>query len=79
MNTASSIRNSGLKATLPRLKILEIFEQNREKHLSAEDIYKILLQENVEIGPLQYIEFLHNLKHLFSLNTILKWERPFSN
>ena len=50
MNTASSIRNSGLKATLPRLKILEIFEQNREKHLSAEDIYKMLLQENVEIG-----------------------------
>lgn len=50
MNTASSIRNSGLKATLPRLKILEIFEENREKHLSAEDIYKILLGENVEIG-----------------------------
>ena len=50
MNTASSIRNSGLKATLPRLKILEIFEQNREKHLHAEDIYKMLLDENVEIG-----------------------------
>jgi Fur family ferric uptake transcriptional regulator len=50
MNIASSIRKSGLKATLPRLKILEIFEQNREKHLSAEDIYKILLRENVEIG-----------------------------
>ena len=50
MNTASSIRNSGLKTTLPRLKILEIFEQNKEKHLSAEDIYKILLGEEVEIG-----------------------------
>lgn len=41
---------SGLKATLPRLKILEIFQKNQDRHLAAEDIYKILLTENMEVG-----------------------------
>ena len=41
---------SGLKVTLPRLKILEIFHKNQDRHLSAEDVYKILVKENVEVG-----------------------------
>lgn len=41
---------SGLKATLPRLKILEIFQKNQDRHLSAEDIFKILLADNLEVG-----------------------------
>ena len=36
------LKKTGLKATLPRLKVLNIFENNREGHLSAEDIYKII-------------------------------------
>ena len=45
------LRNAGLKVTLPRLKILEILEnQTEERHLSAEQVYKILLAEPVEIG-----------------------------
>ena len=40
----------GLKNTLPRRKIFAILEQNSERHLSAEDIYKILLEEGEEIG-----------------------------
>jgi Fur family ferric uptake transcriptional regulator len=48
---SSDIRNAGLKVTLPRVKILEILEQEKhDKHLSAEKVYKILLSENEEIG-----------------------------
>lgn len=45
------LRDVGLKVTLPRLKILEIMERETdERHLSAEQVYKILLSENEEIG-----------------------------
>lgn len=47
---SQDIRNAGLKVTLPRLKILEILEKSGTRHLSAEDIYKILLEEGEEIG-----------------------------
>ena len=50
MEKRSSLKQSGLKVTLPRLKILEIFEQNSEKHLSAEDIYKESLRSEDDIG-----------------------------
>ena len=44
------LRKAGLKATLPRMKILEILEQSNQQHLSAEDIYRILLESDEEIG-----------------------------
>ena len=44
------LRNAGLKVTLPRVKILQILERSETKHLSAEDVYKILLDHNEEIG-----------------------------
>ena len=40
----------GLKATLPRLKILNLFENSDERHLTAEDVYKLLLNDGMEIG-----------------------------
>ncbi|MCL4159434.1 UNVERIFIED_CONTAM: hypothetical protein GTU68_050948, partial [Idotea baltica] len=40
----------GLKATLPRLKILELFEKSEERHLSAEDVYKVLLNAGDDVG-----------------------------
>jgi len=46
----SELKASGLKATLPRLKILEIFQNSPVRHLSAEDVYKILLNENMDVG-----------------------------
>ncbi len=49
-NNPSELKATGLKATLPRLKILEIFQKNPVRHLSAEDIYRLLLSENLEIG-----------------------------
>jgi Fur family ferric uptake transcriptional regulator len=50
MTHAEELKSSGLKATLPRLKILEVFQRSEQRHMSAEDIYKILLGEGSEIG-----------------------------
>ena len=44
------LRKAGLKVTLPRLKILEILEHGSPRHLSAEHIYKILLESDEDIG-----------------------------
>lgn len=44
------IRKAGLKITLPRVKILEILESNNQRHMSAEDMYKALLDSGEEIG-----------------------------
>lgn len=44
------LKNIGLKTTLPRLKILNLFEQSSVRHLSAEDVYKELLNEGEDIG-----------------------------
>lgn len=46
----SDLKKLGLKATVPRLKILEILETNKEAHMSAEDVYKALLDSNGDIG-----------------------------
>src|SRR5215471_17687568 len=50
MSTTQSLKESGLKATLPRRKILELFEGSKVRHLSAEDVYKALMQEGIDIG-----------------------------
>lgn len=47
---SQDLRNVGLKVTLPRLKILEILENNSLRHMSAEDVYKLLIQEDADIG-----------------------------
>ena len=50
MQQRQELRNAGLKVTLPRLKILEIFEKSKLRHLSAEDMYKELLDTGEDIG-----------------------------
>ncbi len=50
MEQRQELRKAGLKVTLPRLKILEIFERCRQRHLSAEDMYKELLDAGEDIG-----------------------------
>lgn len=50
MSDPSELKNVGLKATLPRLKILSLFETSSERHLTAEDIYRVLLNEHEDIG-----------------------------
>jgi Fur family ferric uptake transcriptional regulator len=44
------IRKAGLKVTLPRVKILEILESAESRHMTAEDVYKALLERGEEIG-----------------------------
>ena len=50
MHDQKDLKNAGLKATLPRLKILELFERSKERHLSAEDVYKILINTGEDVG-----------------------------
>ncbi|MBF0620390.1 MAG: ferric iron uptake transcriptional regulator [Magnetococcales bacterium] len=50
MDISNNLRKAGLKATLPRLKILGLFNRNPKMHLSAEEVYKKLLNDGDEIG-----------------------------
>lgn len=47
---SQELKDAGLKITLPRLKILQILESSKDHHLSAEDVYKQLLNNGEEIG-----------------------------
>jgi Fur family transcriptional regulator, ferric uptake regulator len=47
---AEELKSSGLKATLPRIKILEVFQRSVLRHMTAEDVYKQLLTEGADIG-----------------------------
>ena len=46
----SELRKAGLKVTVPRVKILQILEQNADQHLSAEDVYRALLDAGEDVG-----------------------------
>ena len=50
MNSTDGLKNSGLKATVPRLKILDIFQRSKQTHMSAEDVFRLLILENFDIG-----------------------------
>jgi Fur family ferric uptake transcriptional regulator len=50
MNNAEELKSSGLKATLPRIKILDVFQQAAQRHMTAEDVFKVLLAEGSDIG-----------------------------
>jgi Fur family transcriptional regulator, ferric uptake regulator len=50
MTHVEELKSSGLKATLPRIKILEIFQKTALRHMTAEDVYKTLLSEGADIG-----------------------------
>lgn len=50
MTTSHDLKNAGLKATLPRLRIINLFEQSKVRHLTAEDVYKQLLADGLDIG-----------------------------
>src|SRR5262252_8528342 len=47
---AEELKSSGLKATLPRIKILEVFQKSVQRHLTAEDVFKVLLAEGSDVG-----------------------------
>ncbi|MDQ3059139.1 MAG: ferric iron uptake transcriptional regulator [Pseudomonadota bacterium] len=50
MTNIDELKNTGLKATLPRLKILEIFQAGKQRHMTAEDVFRVLLEDRSDIG-----------------------------
>ena len=50
MSNAQELKTIGLKVTAPRLKILDLFEKSTVRHLSAEDVYIMLIGEGLDIG-----------------------------
>src|SRR5688572_33122799 len=50
MSTAQDLKHAGLKATLPRLRIINLFETTKVRHLTAEDVYRQLQSEGIDIG-----------------------------
>ena len=50
MTKIDELKSTGLKATLPRLKILEIFQKGQQPHMTAEDVFRVLLQERSDVG-----------------------------
>ena len=50
MTHAEELKSSGLKATLPRIKILDVFRHTERRHMTAEDVYRALLGEGADIG-----------------------------
>lgn len=50
MSENQELRKAGLKVTLPRVKILQILENSQDRHLSAEDVYKALLEAGDDVG-----------------------------
>ena len=50
MSNIEELKSTGLKATLPGLKILEVFQSAKQRHMTAEDVYRVLLDERSSIG-----------------------------
>jgi Fur family transcriptional regulator, ferric uptake regulator len=50
MSTAEDLKTAGLKATLPRLRIINLFEASKVRHMTAEDVYRLLQGEGLDIG-----------------------------
>ncbi len=50
MTTPHDLKNAGLKATVPRLKIINLFETSAQRHMTAEDVYRQLVSEGLDIG-----------------------------
>ncbi|MDQ2138157.1 transcriptional repressor [Alcaligenaceae bacterium A4P071] len=63
MTDAIELKSSGLKVTFPRLKILDIFRNSGQRHLSAEDVYRLLMNEGVEMGLATVYRVLTQFEH----------------
>ena len=50
MTKIDELKSTGLKATLPRLKILEIFQKGARRHMTAEDVFRVLMEERADVG-----------------------------
>ncbi|MES2631708.1 MAG: ferric iron uptake transcriptional regulator [Pseudomonadota bacterium] len=50
MANIEELKSTGLKATLPRLKVLDVFQKGNQRHMTAEDVFRVLLQDRSDIG-----------------------------
>jgi Fur family transcriptional regulator, ferric uptake regulator len=50
MARAQELKNAGLKATLPRMKVLDLFQGSKVRHMTAEDVYRLLMDEGMDVG-----------------------------
>ena len=50
MSRIDDLKSTGLKATVPRLKILQLFQQGGQRHMTAEDVFRLLMAEHSEVG-----------------------------
>jgi Fur family ferric uptake transcriptional regulator len=50
MANIDELKSTGLKATMPRLKILDVFQKGSQRHMTAEDVFRVLLDERSDIG-----------------------------
>ncbi len=63
MTNTDQLRTMGLKVTGPRLKILNLFEQSERRHLTAEDVYRLLMAENIDVGLATVYRVLTQFEH----------------
>ncbi|MFO1266278.1 MAG: ferric iron uptake transcriptional regulator [Rubrivivax sp.] len=63
MTQAEELKSSGLKATLPRIKILDVFQHTERRHMTAEDVYRALLAEGADIGLATVYRVLTQFEH----------------
>jgi Fur family ferric uptake transcriptional regulator len=63
MHQPKDLQSAGLKATLPRLKVLSLFENSKERHLSAEDIYNILRSSGEDVSLATVYRVLTQFEH----------------
>ncbi len=63
MSKPQDLQTIGLKATAPRLKILNLFEKSKVRHLSAEDVYKLLVAEGMDTGLATVYRVLTQFEH----------------
>ncbi|HOB03230.1 ferric iron uptake transcriptional regulator [Casimicrobium huifangae] len=47
---AQDLKDAGLKATLPRMKVLDLFQNSKVRHMTAEDVYRLLMDEGLDVG-----------------------------
>ena len=50
MAHAQDLKDAGLKATLPRMKVLDLFQGSKVRHMTAEDVYRLLMDEGLDVG-----------------------------
>ena len=67
MPNSHDLKSAGLKATVPRLRIINLFETSKVRHLTAEDVYRLLLAEGLDIG----LATVYRVLTLFDLAALL--------